>query len=121
MVLTAVVAGTRISEILGLQPRDIDSQAQTISIRRRCYRDDIAEPKSKKSKRALEVGRLANELLELAKAKPDDAFIFALEDGNPPDARDLQRAVFRPAAIAVGIYQKGFGMHTFRRLNISWR
>jgi integrase len=49
IVLTAVIAGTRISEILGLQPRDIDSQAQTIRIQRRCYRDDIAEPKSKKS------------------------------------------------------------------------
>jgi hypothetical protein len=67
------------------------------------------------------VGRLALELLELAKGKPDDAFIFAREDGTPYDSRALQQSIFRPAAIAVGIYHKGFGMHTFRRLNISWR
>jgi hypothetical protein len=67
------------------------------------------------------VGRLADELLELAKGKPDNAFIFGREDGNPPDDRDLQQHVFRPAAEAVGIYHPGFGMHTFRRLNISWR
>jgi integrase len=29
--------------------------------------------------------------------------------------------VFRPAAEAVGIYHEGFGMHVFRRLNVSWR
>jgi hypothetical protein len=29
--------------------------------------------------------------------------------------------VFRRAAEAVGIYFEGFGMHTFRRLNITWR
>jgi hypothetical protein len=33
----------------------------------------------------------------------------------------LQQHVFRPAAESVGIYFPGFGMHTFRRLNISWR
>jgi hypothetical protein len=29
--------------------------------------------------------------------------------------------VFRPAAEKAGIYFEGFGTHTFRRLNISWR
>ena len=33
----------------------------------------------------------------------------------------LQRDVFRPAAEAVGIYHEGFGMHVFRRLNVTWR
>lgn len=37
------------------------------------------------------------------------------------DDRELQQHVFRPAAEAVGIYFEGFGMHTFRRLNITWR
>jgi hypothetical protein len=41
--------------------------------------------------------------------------------GNPPDDRDLQQHVFRPAATAVKIYHAGFGMHSFRRLNITWR
>ena len=68
-----------------------------------------------------QVGELAAELLALAQGKREDEFLFAREDGNPPDDRDLQQHVFRPATEAVGIYHPGFGMHTFRRLNISWR
>ena len=37
------------------------------------------------------------------------------------DDRDLQQHVFRPAAEVAGIYFEGFGMHTFRRLNVTWR
>jgi hypothetical protein len=37
------------------------------------------------------------------------------------DDRDLQQHVFRPEAEAGGIYFEGFGMHTFRRLNVAWR
>ena len=33
----------------------------------------------------------------------------------------MQQHVFRPAAEAAGIYFAGFGMHTFRRLNVTWR
>jgi hypothetical protein len=67
------------------------------------------------------VGGFAVELRTLVGAKRDDEFLFAREDGNPPDDRDLQQHVFRPAAEASGIYYPGFGMHTFRRLNVSWR
>jgi integrase len=121
MVLTAVAAGLRVSEVLGLQPRDVNPEAQTIQVRRRWRRGDTDEPKSESSKRARQVGGLAAELLQLGQGKAEDAFLFAREDGNPPDDRDLQQHVFRPAAEAVGIYHPGFGMHTFRRLNISWR
>jgi hypothetical protein len=37
------------------------------------------------------------------------------------DDRDLQQYVFRPPAEAAGVYFEGFGMHTFRRLNVTWR
>jgi integrase len=121
MVLTAVIAGVRVSEVLGLQPGDIDPVAQTIQIRRRWHRGDVDEPKSQGSKRVRQVGGFAAELLALSHGSRPDEFLFAREDGNPPDDRDLQQHVFRPAAEAVGIYHSGFGMHTFRRLNISWR
>ena len=121
MVLTAVAAGVRVSEVLGLQPRDIDAQAQTIEVRRRWHRGDVDEPKTANSKRVRQVGTLAADLLKQGAGKRADEFLFARGDGNPPDDRDLQQHVFRPAAEAAGIYHPGFGMHTFRRLNISWR
>jgi integrase len=121
MVLTAVIAGVRVSEVLGLQPRDINRASQTIEVRRRWHRGDVDAPKTENSKRVRQVGGLAAELAEFATGKPDDAFLFGRENGLPPDDRDLQQHVFRPAAKAVGIYHEGFGMHTFRRLNVSWR
>src|ERR1700691_1932401 len=60
-------------------------------------------------------------LLAWACNKEPQYFIFHREDGNPPDDRDLQKHVWRPAAEAAGIYHTGFGMHTFRRLNVTWR
>ncbi len=122
MVRTAVIAGFRVSEVLGLQARDISVPAQTIEVRRRWHRGDVDDPKSENSKRVRQVGGLAAELTEIAHDRPQDAFLFGSgQDGLPPDDRDLQQHVFRPAAEAVGIYHEGFGMHTFRRLNVSWR
>jgi hypothetical protein len=37
------------------------------------------------------------------------------------DDLDFQQHVFRPAAAAAGIYFEGFGMHMFRRINVTVR
>jgi len=66
-------------------------------------------------------GSLIELLLRQAGKKPREAYLFARENGLPPDDRDLQQHVFRPTAKKVGIYHPGFGMHSFRRLNISRR
>jgi len=121
MVLTAVLAGARVSEVLGLQPRDINEETETIQIQRRWHRGDLDIPKSEESKRTRQVGGLASDLLRLGTGRGSDEFLFGRDGGIPPDDRDLQQHVFRPAAEAVGIYHEGFGMHTFRRLNITWR
>jgi integrase len=121
MVRTAVIAGGRVSEVLGLQLRDVHVETQTVEICRRWHRGDVDFPKSENSKRIRQVGSLVADLAQLGSGRPADAFLFGRENGLPPDDRDLQQHVFRPAAEAVGIYNEGFGMHTFRRLNISWR
>jgi integrase len=118
VVLTAVVAGLRVSEVLGLAPGDVDSHAGTLKVQRRWYRGDFGPTKSSASRRVRQLGPLAIQLEDLGRGRQ---YIFEREPGTPPDDRDLQQHVFRPAADAVGIYFAGFGMHTFRRLNISWR
>ncbi len=55
-----------------------------------------------------------------AQSKRPDEYQFARADGFPPDDRDLQQHVFRPAAEAVGIYVAGSECK-FHRLNISCR
>jgi integrase len=118
---TAFMTGFRISEVLGLQAADLDTEMQTVTVRRRWHRGDVGEPKTEKSRRTQIIGPLAAELALLARGKPRNAFLFAREGGNPPDDRDLQQHIFRPAAEAVGIYHPGFGMHSFRRLHITKR
>jgi integrase len=121
MVLTAALAGLRVSEVLGLQAGDIDPVAQTLTVRRRWYRDDLDEPKTESSKRTRYVGPLAAMLAQAKSSDNNRAFLFARENGDPPDGRHLQQHVFRPAAEKAGCYHPGFGIHCFRRLHITWR
>ena len=118
IVLTACTLGLRVSEVLGLEPEDLNPLNRTLQVVRRWHRGDMGPTKSAKSRRPLQIGPLAELLTEVGR---DKQYIFEREPGLPPDDRDLQQHVFRPAAKAVGIYHEGFGMHVFRRLNISWR
>jgi integrase len=125
--LTAIASGMRVSEVLGLEPDDIDLFERTVDIDRGWCRGDHGPTKTKQSERKRYIGPLAAQLLEIGRGKK---FIFGRTgkdrygrpgDGNPPDDRDLQQHVWRPAAEAVGIYHPGFGMHVFRRLYVTWR
>jgi integrase len=118
VVLTAVVSGLRVSEVLGLELDDVDARTGTLQVNRRWHRGEFGPTKSAAARRVRQIGPLAEQLVQLGR---DKHYIFEREPGTPPDDRDLQQHVFRPAAEAVGIYFEGFGMHTFRRLNITWR
>jgi integrase len=115
--------GLRISEALGLQWRDFDLEAGTVTIRRRWHRGHLSadgEMKTENSAGALQLGSM---LVEELKVRPRRGpFLFVGEDGkNPPDDRDLLRERFRPVVKRLGLYYPGFGWHAFRRQNITWR
>lgn len=122
IVLIAVYGGPRISEVLGLRWQDINEATGQISIVGKWYRGTYSIPKTPRSTRTVRVGPAAAmlALLRPTDANPD-AFVFAREDGNPPIDGDLNQHVLRPAAERIGVYFKGFGMHTFRRSAVSWR
>lgn len=119
---TAIATGLRVSEILGLQWQDLDAEARSLSVRRRAGRGDVDRTKSARSRRKVEIDRLADDLLSLkpAGAAPDH-FIFRRTEGGDLDDRDLQQHVFRPAAEAAGVYTEGFGLHWLRAQNITMR
>ena len=125
LVGTSLAIGTRVCEVLALQPGDIDGEAATITIRRDWARGRIGPTKTPESKRTRQAPGIAAELLAYAKTRGilADGFIFGRgdRDGLPPDDRDLQQHVFRPAAKRAGIYSPGFGLRRFRGINISWR
>jgi len=118
MVCTALMGGLRVSEVLGLQARDVDVTKGTATIARRFHRGDVAAPKTESS--AVEVDLGIEIATQLAALGTSDQWLFARPDsGELPDDRDLQQYVFRPALEAAGCYQAGMGFHTFRRMMIT--
>jgi integrase len=126
IVLTAIGSGLRVCEVLGLQVWDIDTSAGTVTVQRDWTSGRVGPTKTEESRRTRRLpGPLTEALKSYAQThgKSDADFIFGRKDkeGLPPDDRDLQQHVFRPAAKAAGIYTPGFGLRRFRHVNITWR
>ena len=122
IVLIAFGTGLRISEVLGLQWRDIDLNNGTLTVSRRFYRGDLDEPKTEHSKRVRQLGPLTEEFRRRHSNQAQERFVFIGDDGHmPPDERDLLRWPLRPLLKRLGLYYPGFGWHAFRRQNVTWR
>lgn len=123
IVLVAIATGLRVGEVLGLRPRALNVQEETISVEESYGRGFNKPTKTQDSSRIRQAPGIVSQLAEISRGMPVDRHIFCRCGGSlfPPDDRDLQQHVFRPAAERAGIYTKGFGMHRFRHLNISWR
>lgn len=122
MVLIACLIGLRISEVLGLRWSDVELEKGTLTVAQRWHRGDLDEPKSSRSRRTRQLGALAEEFRRWRPADQAGAgYVFRDADGQPYDDRNLNQHILRPAARELGLYWKGFGFHTFRRMNISWR
>ena len=126
--MVALFCTLRISEVLGLQWKHVDFTRGVLMIRQRFYRGDLDEPKTRKAKRDVPMGRLADELRRRFPGKGHEAdFVFSVkthlgrwkESGVCRDDRDISRYFLRPAAKALGIYWTGFGFHAFRREAIT--
>lgn len=121
MVLLGVCAGLRVSEILGLKWDDIDWQRGQVAINRRWRRGDMGPVKTTASRRVRQIGPLVEELQLWRRRSGFAEYLFGDPGKYLPDDRDLQQHVFRPTAEALGLYFAGFGMHSFRRMSVTWR
>jgi integrase len=122
---TCISTGTRISEAVGLQLKHLDTSAGTIKIQQRHCRGDVDEPKTRNSKRMLALGTLADRYREwIAKkgiTQPNDWLFAQEEDRTKPMWDSGVRKALKIAAQDAGCDFKGFGLHSFRRANITWR
>ena len=120
-----VTTGTRISEALGLQLRHVDLIEGTISIEQRNWHGDISVPKTPGSRRILALGDLTADfewhIAKLEKKDPN-AWVFPQDtDASKPMWDSGVRKALKQAAADEGVDFPGFGLHSFRRANISWR
>lgn len=120
-----LTTGARISEVLGLQLRHVDLAKGTIFIEQRNWHGDIDETKTETSRRVLTLADLTTDLAaHIASLKTTDpkAWVFSqLGDPARPMWDSGVRKSLKTAAAAEGLDFPGFGLHSFRRANISWR
>jgi integrase len=118
--MAAVLTGARQGELLGLKWGDIDWRNSQIHIRRTYNHGHFYEPKSKTSRRKIDV---APELLsELKKWKlrcppGKDDLVFPTGKGTPENATNMRNRQFFPALRRAGLPQIGF--HTLRHTYAS--
>jgi len=122
---TCLDTGTRISEAVGLQLKHFDPKKGTIRIEQRHCRGDVDEPKTKNSRRTLALGSLVDRYQEWIAANnithPNDWIFFQEDDRSKPMWDSGVRKALKIAAVDASCDFPGFGLHSFRRANITMR
>jgi integrase len=122
LILIAVMTGMREGELLGLMWDDIDWNSVQVCIRRTLQLGKFYDPKTKASKRRVDVD--ADLLLELKKwrlryPKGINNLVFPNEVGNPMDATNMIKRIWYSTLRRAGLPQYRF--HLLRHTNVSLR
>ena len=101
---TAVCTGVRLGELLALQWGDLDETAHRLHVRRTAYQGAFYVPKTKRSRRAIDVGDQWLGVLSRWRREqhgesvpPPDALLFPASSGGPLDPDNLRHRVWAPA------------------------
>jgi integrase len=121
-IMTAVMTGMREGELLGVQWPDIDWNKSQIYVRRTLQGGKFYAPKTKTSKRRIDVDQEL--LLELKKwrlrcPKSESDLVFPNEVGKPMDATNMIKRVWYPTLRRAGLTRDRF--HLLRHTNASLR
>jgi integrase len=122
--MTAVLTGAREGELIGLQWGDVDWLNSQLHIRRTFNHGKFMEPKSKASRRKIDLApELVHELKKwrLAYPKGETDLVFPTEDGTPENAANLLYRRFSPALRRAGLPRMRFHnlRHTYASLRIA--
>jgi len=119
-----LATGARISEVTGLQVKHVTLESGCIRIEQRHWRGDIDSPKTERSKRTLTLGTLAERLKQWIESLEDntpEAWVFPQRNQRKPMWDSGVRAALKEAARRERCDFPGFGLHSLRRANITWR
>jgi integrase len=102
-----LTAGTRLGETFGLEWKDVDLKRRTVTVRQalvevRGY-TQITEPKTKGSRRTIDIGSTAIDALrrrkkDAAKEEHGSSFVFVTPGGTHPRRSNLRRDNLNPIA-----------------------
>ena len=124
IVATALGTALRRGELLGLRWRDVDLLEQKIAVRETFVRGQFTTPKSKASRRAIELGprtfAVLGEQWRRTPFKDDDDLVFAHpQRGTPLDPSKLSRNFLKPALKRAGITKPFRPFHDLRHTSLT--
>ena len=116
--------GLRWSELIALRKSDLvlDGATPLVKVRRRIVRGKVGPPKSKNSRREIELAlELADRLRAHCRGLAGDDLVFSTRAGTPLDHSNTLRRALRPVAEEAGASWAGFHRfrHTFASLPIA--
>jgi integrase len=112
MVVVALGTGLRRGELLGLRWQDVELGERRVRVRQQFTRGEIAEPKSRASRRTVELGPLTAQALEeqfkASLYRADECLVFGHPAlGTPLDPSKLTRTYLTAALKAAGVHREG--------------
>ena len=128
VLLTAIFAGLRSSELRGLRWQDVDLKAAELHVRQRADRYNvIGKPKSEAGNRTVPLGPLVLNTLREWKLKcpmGEQGLVFPTGSGRIMRHNDIMRA-FKSVVRAAGLLDaegkpKYTGLHSLRHFYASW-
>src|SRR5207244_6160489 len=90
--------GMRQGELFGLQWEDIDFARHVIHVRRSLWHGTLGTPKSRRSRRAIDMPPTLEQALQQQSTTRRSEFVFCSERGTPLDADNFRHREF-PAAL----------------------
>jgi integrase len=128
VLLTAIFAGLRSSELRGLRWQDVDLKAGELHVRQRADRYNvIGKPKSKAGHRTVPLGPLVLNVLREWKFKcprGEHGLVFPTDSGRISRHNDIVRAFKSTVCVAGLVDAKGkpkyTGLHALRHFYASW-
>ena len=118
MCIVAACLGLRISEVLGLQWRDLDGETRQVQIRRSWVYGRVGEPKTENSKKPIPVDPALDKIVREhrrrlpARLQLSEWVFPSKRTGMPPHPWSAQRRWLLRAGEKVGVGR--IGWHTFR-------
>jgi integrase len=120
LVLTAVLTGMRIGELLALRWRNVDHKRKVICIRETVYEGHASTPKTRSGNRDVPLGPTLEEVLRQHSARArtsGDSLVFATRSGTYLRPGKLHKRDLLPACAKAGL--RAFSWHDFRRTHAT--
>ena len=121
LLLCAVMTGMRRGELLGLRWEDVDFEGNRIDVRRALWRGKFVTPKSKRSRRSIDMTRTVKEALARLPSRFRGELVFCAESGAPIDPENFTKRDWARALRRSGLRRIRFHdlRHTYASLLIA--